>query len=173
MSSIALFIDGANMFYAQREQGWHIDWRSVRDHFSAGKQLAGAWYFTATPSAGNRDAVEKYRGFRTALINIGYSVTDKEIHVISDPTTGHTRVKGNLDVELVFRMLTTSSTWDECVLFGVDIDFIPVIKHLQNLGKTVISVGRRQMTSLELINTVNKFVELESVKNLIEKRYKK
>ena len=170
MSNIALFIDGANMFYAQREQGWHIDYRSVIEHFSSGKQLSGAWYFTATPSAGNRDAVDKYRRFRTALIHLGYTVIDKEIHVICDRNTGHTRVKGNLDVELVFRMLTTVNSWDECVVFGVDIDFIPVIKHLQNLGKTVLSVGRRQMTSLELINTVNEFIELEKLRNLIEKR---
>lgn len=67
-------------------------------------------------------------------------------------------------------MLTTSSSWDESVLFGVDIDFIPVIKHLQNLGKTIISVGRRQMTSLELINTVNDYKELDELRNLIEKR---
>ena len=170
MSKVALFIDGANMFYAQRDQGWHIDFRSVLEHFSSGKQLLGAWYFTATPSAGNREAVDKYRKFRTALIHIGYKIIDKEVHVIHDSNTGYTRVKGNLDVELVFRMLTTSSSWDECIIFGVDIDFIPVIKHLQNLGKTVVSVGRRQMTSLELINTVNDFIELEKLKNLIEKR---
>ena len=29
MNTVALFIDGANMFYAQREQGWYIDYRSV------------------------------------------------------------------------------------------------------------------------------------------------
>ena len=170
MSNIALFIDGANMFYAQREQGWHIDYRSVIEHFSSGKQLSGAWYFTATPSAGNRGAIEKYRGFRTALIHLGFTVIDKEVHIITDRNTGQTRIKGNLDVELVFRMLTTSNSWDECVLFGVDIDFIPVIKHLQNLGKTVLSVGRRQMTSLELINTANEYIELEKLRNLIEKR---
>ena len=170
MNKIALFIDGANMFYAQKEQGWHIDYKSVLEHFSAGKQRFGAWYFTATPSAGNREAIEKYRKFRTALINIGYNVVDKEVHVVTDPTTGQTRIKGNLDIELVFRMLTTASNWEECIIFGVDIDFIPVIKHLQNLGKIVTSVGRKQMTSLELINTVNAFKELGDLKSLIEKR---
>ena len=58
MSSVALFVDGANMFYAQRQQGWHIDWQAVLQHFWADKQNCGSFYFTATPTASNPQAVE-------------------------------------------------------------------------------------------------------------------
>ena len=71
MSSVALFVDGANMFYAQKQQGWHIDWQAVLQHFLANKQKCGAFYFTATPTASNPQAVEKYRRFRSALIYMG------------------------------------------------------------------------------------------------------
>ena len=169
MARIALFVDGASMFYAQRAQGWHIDFRSVYEHFTAGKQVTGAYYFTATPPARNLDAVQRYRRFRTALIYIGWNVIDKEVHVITDRETGQTKTKGNLDIELTFRMLSSADAWDEAILFGVDVDYIPIIKHLQNLGKTITCVGRREMTSIELINAA-RFIDLESLRGLIEKR---
>jgi uncharacterized LabA/DUF88 family protein len=28
---VAIFVDGANMFYAQRDNGWHIDYKKVYD----------------------------------------------------------------------------------------------------------------------------------------------
>ena len=170
MPRIALFVDGANMFYAQRDQGWRIEFRSAYEHFTAGKEIAGAYYFTATPPAGNIQAVQAYRRFRTALIYIGYSVVDKEVHVITDRQTGQTKLKGNLDIELTFRMLSTADSWDEAVLLGVDVDYVPIITHLQNLGKTITCVGRRQSTSLELINAANRFIDLEDLRRLIEKR---
>jgi uncharacterized LabA/DUF88 family protein len=169
-SSVAIFVDGGNLFYAQKQQGWHIDWAAVYTHFSAGKQVYGAFYFTATPAAGNQLAVEKYRKFRTALIYMGYNVIDKEVHVIKDPATGQVKLKGNLDIELVFRMLSSQHGWDEAVLIGLDIDYVPIINHLRNLGKTVVCVGRRQMTSLEVINAASKFIDLEELKRLFEKK---
>ena len=169
MSTVALFVDGANMFYAQRQQGWHIDWLAVLQHFTTGKQICGAFYFTATPPAGNIAAVQKYRRFRAALIYMGYEVIDKEVHVIQDES-GMARLKGNLDIELVFRMLTSADGWNEGVLLGVDMDYIPVINHLRNMGKTITCVGRRQMTSLELINAATRFIDLEDLRRLIEKK---
>lgn len=169
MPRVAVFVDGANMFYAQRAQRWHIDFRSVLQHFTAGKEVAGAFYFTASPPAGNRQEVEKYRRFRTALVYIGYSVIDKEIHVITDRLTGQAKMKGNLDVEMAFKMLTTAEQFDEAVLIGVDVDFLPIIRHLQNLGKMLTCVGRREMTSTEVINTA-RFIDLEALRGLIERR---
>jgi len=170
MSTVALFVDGSNMFYAQKQQGWNIDWESVLKHFTAGKETCGAYYFTARPAAGNAKAVEGYRKFRTALIYLGYNVIDKEIHIIQDPSTGAiVKVKGNLDIELVFRMLTSAHGWDDGILMGVDLDYIPIINHLRNLGKTITCVGRRQMTSIELINAA-KFLDLDGLRKLIEKK---
>ncbi len=52
---LALFVDGANMFYAQRENGWWIDWGKVHRYFCGDRILYGAFYFTATPPAGEPD----------------------------------------------------------------------------------------------------------------------
>ena len=170
MSTVAIFVDAANMFYAQKQQGWYIDWDAVLQHFIAGKQKCGAFYFTATPPASDATAVEKYRRFRTALIYMGYEVIDKEVHVIQDTKANIIKVKGNLDIELVFRMLTSASGWDDGILLGMDLDYIPIINHLRNMGKTITCVGRKQMTSIELINSASQYIELENIRKLIEKK---
>ena len=170
MSKVAIFVDGANLYYAQKEQGWNIDWQSVLQHFTSGKQKCGAFYFTATPAASDTIAVTKYRKFRTALIYMGWEVIDKEVHIIKDRATGETIKKGNLDIELVFRMLTSATGWDDGVLVGMDLDYIPIITHLRNLGKNIAVVGRREMTSLELINAATQYIELNEIRRLIERK---
>jgi uncharacterized LabA/DUF88 family protein len=170
MDRVYLFVDGASMFYVQRDNGWHIDFRNVFQLFTDNREVAGAAYFTATPPVGEKDRYEKYRGFRSALIHMGYTVVDKEVKVITDPVTNQTKVKGNLDIELVFRMLTSIDSYDIAVLMGGDSDYVPIIEHLVNLGKRVIVAGRRQSTSTELVNVASQFIDLNDLRPRIEKR---
>jgi uncharacterized LabA/DUF88 family protein len=169
MQRVALFVDGANMFYAQRDNGWFIDFRSVYQMFTDNREKAAAYYFTATPHAADPERVKNYRRFRTALQSIGYSVVDKEVKVISSPSSGIVKVKGNLDIELVFRILTEKDTYDEAVLMGGDSDYVPIVGHLRALGKTVTIVGRRESVSNDLINAANKFVDLNSIRDRVER----
>jgi len=167
---VALFVDGSNMFYAQRENKWHIDFRLVHQYVMDNREKAAAYYFTASPPAGDSERVDKYRGFKTALINMGYSVVDKEVKVLRDEATGTTKLKGNLDIDLVFKMLTSVNGYDEAILMGGDSDYVPIIDHLRNSGKIVTVISRRKSTATDLINAATKFVDLDSIKNRIEKR---
>jgi uncharacterized LabA/DUF88 family protein len=165
---LALFVDGANMFYAQRENGWWIDWEKVYRRFCGDRNLYGAFYFTATPPAGEPERVQKYRGFKKRLQHIGFRVVDKEVKVIQD-SSGQVKLKGNLDIELVFRMLSGISSYDELILMGGDSDYVPIIDHLVNLGKFVVCVGRRASTAIELINAASKFIDLTDIRQDIER----
>lgn len=169
MKIVALFVDGASMFYAQRENKWHIDYQKVYQYFTNNKDVYGAFYFTASPPAGDQEKVRKYRGFKGALIHMGYTVIDKEVKIIKDPNTDQVKLKGNLDIELVFRMLSGADGYNEAILLGGDTDYVPVIEHLRNMGKDVICVGREQMTGLDLINIVNRFIDLNEIRNRIER----
>jgi uncharacterized LabA/DUF88 family protein len=170
---VAIFVDGANMFYAQRENGWHIEYRRVLEYFTDNREKAGAFYFTATPAVTNLEALQKYRKFRSALTNVGYTVIDKEVKVIRDYKTGITKLKGNLDIELVFRIMTQIGHYDEAVILGGDSDLVPIIEHIGNLGKRIVCVGRRATTAHELINVVHKFIDLNEIRERIEKSYQK
>jgi len=169
MDRVALFVDGAAMFYAQRENGWHIDYRNVKNYFADNRELAGAYYFTATPPSTNVDAVDRYRKFKHALTMMGYNVKDKEVRLIRDDVSGQTRLKGNLDIELVFRLLSSQNSYDIAVLLGGDSDYIPIVEHLINNGKRVIVVGRRQSTAADIINAASQFLDLNEIRDRITK----
>jgi uncharacterized LabA/DUF88 family protein len=44
-----------------------------------------------------------------------------------------------------------------------------VVSHLRNLGKVVACVGRRQSTSIELINECDSFIDLSELRTRIER----
>ena len=169
MQRVALFVDGSNMFYAQKDNGWHIDFKLVHQYFMDNREKAAAYYFTASPPVSDSVRVDKYRRFRTALIHLGYTVVDKEVKVLTDPATGQTKLKGNLDIDLVFKMLTAMDSYDEAVLLGGDADYVPIINHLRNSAKVVKVVGRRKSTATEVMNAATKFIDLEEIRNRIEK----
>jgi len=170
MEKVAIFVDGSAMFYAQRDNGWHIDYRNVYHYFTDNRELSGAWYFTASPPPTDADRVKRYRSFKYVLQQIGYSVKDKDVRILYDKDTGQVKLKGNLDIELVFRMLATAATFETAILLGGDSDYIPVIDHLINNGKKVIIVGRKQSTANDLINVASQFVDLNDIRDRISKR---
>jgi uncharacterized LabA/DUF88 family protein len=169
MNRVAIFVDAGNMFYAQKEMGWWIDWRRVFEYFTNNCELYGAYYFTATPPAERSEQLKKYRGYKNFLIKTGYKVIDKEVRVITDSVTGKTKLKGNLDVELVFNMMVSPDQWDEAVVFGCDVDYEPIFIHLRNIGKRIKVVGFNKMTSLDLINSASDYIELSDIKHKIGK----
>lgn len=162
---IAIFVDGSNMFYAQREQGWNIDYEKILQHFKSDKNLFGAYYFASYST--DTEKLNKYKKFKHFLIKSGYTVEDKALHTTKDKKTGNIIRKGNLDIELCFKMLTTYETWNEAILLGVDIDFIPVIRYLQQSSKVIKIVGNQNMTSTEMINTANNFIDLKDIKRIV------
>lgn len=166
---LAIFVDAGNMFYVQKAQGWFIDWGKFYRHFTANRDTVGAYFFTATPSADQPERVKAYRRFKRFLQYTGYRVIDKEVRILEDKSTGQVRVKGNLDIELVFRLLATIDSYDEAIIVGGDADYIPVIEHLVNVGKTVRIVGSQQSTSIDLINTANKYTEMSDIQSAIER----
>ena len=71
---ISIFVDGNNMFYAQQKNGWFFDPKRVLDHFvneTDGISLVNAFWYS-----GLKDP-QDHRGFRDALIRLGYTVRTK------------------------------------------------------------------------------------------------
>jgi len=166
---VGIFVDAANMFYAQRDNGWHIDWRKVKEHFSRGRELVMAAYFTGSPYYEDVERLRRYRKYRTALTLIGYTVIDKELKEVLDRDTGIRKRKANLDVEFTLHVLAAMPAYDVAVLLTGDGDFAPLAEHLCRSGKQVICVARRESAGLELINAATTFVDLNSIRQEIEK----
>jgi uncharacterized LabA/DUF88 family protein len=162
---VAVFVDGSNMFYAQRKAGWHVDYRKVYEYFTRDLEVYNAFYYTSVASPPD-PATE---GFLRALTGIGYTVRRKAVKEMTDPETGAVTRKANLDIEIVIDMLTTLDQYDLAVLISGDGDFERAVELLRSRGKRICGVGLRAMAAYDLVNAVDRYIYLESLREAVEK----
>lgn len=144
---VAIFIDGSNMFYAQRALGWRIDWAKVLTFFSKDKELYNGFYYAA-----ENEGEYAQESFLRALTYMGYIVRRRPLKSILDQETGLTLYKANLDVDIVVDMLATMNQYDVAILMSGDGDFERAFEFLRSRGKEVHCVSIRSMISFELLN---------------------
>jgi uncharacterized LabA/DUF88 family protein len=162
-SRVAIFVDGANMFYAQRSLGWYVDWSRVLRYLSAGRSLYNAFYYTTVAS---RPADE---GFQQYLVNTGYTLRRKPLKRIYDDNSGTFVERANLDVEIVVDMLNTLPLYDEAVLCSGDSDFERALELLRAKGKLITVVAAHRNISFELRNVADRFVDLATIREQVER----
>ncbi len=165
MAKLAVFVDGANMFYAQRKLGWHLDYRKLYDFLTKDYEVYNAFYFTSVPTPVDTSL----EGFLRALTAMGYTVRRKALKEIMDQETGETFRKANLDIELVIDMFNTVDLYDVAILCTGDGDFERAVELLRSRGKRVLGVGSREMAAYDLINAVDRYIFLEDLREQIGK----
>jgi uncharacterized LabA/DUF88 family protein len=151
---VSIFVDGANMYYAQKKLGWYIDFRKVLQFFGKdqGNIVSEAYYYTgADTQAKNRDSA-----FHEYLMYSGYTVRTKAIKQMVDDTTGEIVEKANLDIELVIDMFNTVTLYDTCVLMSGDSDFERALELVRTKGKRIAVVAHPEMTARELRNVAGR-----------------
>lgn len=150
MDRVSVFVDGANMYYAQKKLGWYIDYRKALDFVrrETGARVSEAYYYTGadTQARGREGAFHEY------LIHSGYTVRTRAIKQIVDDATGEIVEKANLDIELVIDMFNTVNLYDTCLLMSGDGDFERALEALRVRGKRVAVVAHPEMTARELRN---------------------
>jgi uncharacterized LabA/DUF88 family protein len=148
LSRVAIFVDGANMFYAQKQLGWNIDFVRVLEHLSRGHELVAAFYYT-----GEIGPDPQQEAFLRALTYHGYTVRKKPVKEIADAQTGRTLRKANLDVEIAIDMLLTLDQYDVAYLLSGDGDLERVVRELRSRGKRVYVIAKEGMLAFELLNS--------------------
>lgn len=163
---ISIFVDGNNMFYAQQKNGWFFDPRKVIDYFSeeSGFMLINAFWYT-----GLKDSQDQ-RGFRDALISLGYTVRTKILKEYYDDVSGRFSQKANLDIEIVVDMFNTVDQYDRVVLFSGDGDFERAIELLRSKNTHITVVSTDGMIARELRNATDRYIDLNEIKASIEKK---
>lgn len=165
MDKIAIFIDGANMFYAQRKLGWHIDYRKVYDYLAKAGDVYNAFYYTSVTTPPDTGV----ESFLRALTAMGYSVRRKPIKEISDQETGNVIRKANLDIEIVIDMFNTVELYDVAILASGDGDFERAVELIRSKGKRIIGLGSASMAAYDLVNAMDRYIFLEDVRDQVEK----
>ena len=163
---LSIFVDGNNMFYAQQKNGWFFDPKRVLSYFQDEQPeilLVNAFWYT-----GLKDQQDQ-RGFRDALISLGYTVRTKTLKEYYDDSSGRYSQKANLDIEIVVDMFNTVDQYDRVVLFSGDGDFERAIELLRSKNTHITVVSTEGMIARELRNATDRYIDLNDIRDSIEK----
>jgi uncharacterized LabA/DUF88 family protein len=165
MTRLSIFVDGNNMFYAQQKNSWFFDPRRVLQYFTTDQDtvLMNAFWYT-----GIKDHQDQ-RGFRDALISLGYTVRTKILKEYYDDNSGRYSQKANLDIEIVIDMFNTVEQYDRVVLFSGDGDFERAIELLRSKSTHITVVSTEGMIARELRNVTDRYIDLNDLRKHIEK----
>ena len=165
--SLALFIDGANLYAAGKALAFDIDYKLLRGEFVRRGKLLRAFYYTALLEN------EEYSPIRPLVDWLqynGFTMVTKPAKEFTD-AQGRRKVKGNMDIELVVDALEIAEHVDHIVLFSGDGDFRPLVAALQRKGVrvSVCSTIRSQppMIADELRRQADNFIELDDLRDVI------
>ena len=160
---IALFIDGANLYSAAKSLNADMDFKKLIDFFRSKGVLVRAYYYTAIVEG------EEYSPIRPLVDWLdynGFTMVTKPVKRYTD-ASGHTRTKGNMDVEIAVDMLSLAPSIDHAVLFSGDGDFRRLVEAVQDKGVrvSVVSTLKSQppQAADELRRAADQFVDLNDL----------
>lgn len=164
---VAVFIDGANYFFMQKNLGWFFDAQKILNYCKNFGDIEDAYYYIGT------DAPPEARqnAYLTALTNIGYSLVTKPIKTIYSSDTGTSTQKANLDIEIVLDMFNTIENYDLAVLISGDGDFERALQLLKARGKKFKVIATTAMVAKEIRNVCGMhYIDFSDIRDLIEKK---
>jgi uncharacterized LabA/DUF88 family protein len=157
---LALFIDGANLHSATKALNADLDFKRMLEGFREKAVLVRAHYYTAVIEG------EEFSAVRPLVDWLGYngfSVVTKPVKRFTD-AQGHSRMKGNMDIEIAVDMLELAPRIDHAILFSGDGDFRRLVQAVQgkSVRVTVVSTMKSQPPQIadELRRQADAFVEL-------------
>ena len=161
--SIAIFIDGPNLYSSARALGFDIDYRKLLELFGSQGRLVCAFYYTALMDD------QEYSSIRPLVDWLdynGYTMVTKPAKEFTD-AMGHRKIKGNMDIEIAVDMMEMGSKVDHIVLFSGDGDFRRLIEAVQREGVrvSVVSTLRTSTPKVadELRRQTDAFIELQDL----------
>ena len=156
---VAIFIDGSNLFYAALQLGVEIDYTKLLCRLTAGSRLLRSFFYTGVDRTN-----DKQQGFLLWMRRNGYRVIAKDLVQLPDGSK-----KANLDVEIAVDMMALVGSYDTAVLVSGDGDLAYAVNAVSYRGARVEVVSLRSMTSDSLINVSDRYIDLEAIKEDIQK----
>lgn len=165
MRRIAVFIDGSNFFYMQKDcLKWWIDPKKLLDWIGNRGEVVDATYYASTDPS-NREQ----QSYLKALTHMGYRVEPKPIKAFPQ-ADGTERFKANLDIEIVLDMFNTLDIYDEAVLVSGDADFCRVLQVLRMRGKQFLVLSTKGFVANEIRAIAGMhYRDIGDMRELIEK----
>ena len=167
-----VYVDGANMFYTQRELGWFIDWEKVKTVLSEEHDVLEFRYYTGLKHGDRK--MPRYLRFLDKIGFVTITKPLKKIAIDKDHPSwklyGYTYIyKANFDVEITADILLERGGLDCVLLFSGDSDFADLAKRLGNLGIALIVFSSRKTLSWELKLACQEYRFLEDCQQEFER----
>ncbi len=159
---VAIFIDGSNLFYAALQLGIEIDYSKLLYRLTGGSRLLRSFFYTGVDRTN-----EKQQGFLLWMRRNGYRVIAKDLVQLPDGSK-----KANLDVEIAVDMMALVGAYDTAILVSGDGDLAYAVDAVSYRGARVEVVSLRSMTSDSLINVADRYIDLDQIKEDIQKTMK-
>jgi len=156
---VAIFIDGSNLFYAALQLGIEIDYTKLLSRLIGGSRMLRSFFYTGVDRTN-----EKQQGFLLWMRRNGYRVIAKDLVQLPDGSK-----KANLDVEIAVDLMSLVGTYDTAVIVSGDGDLAYAVDAVSYRGARVEVVSLRSMTSDSLINVADKYIDLDLIKEEIQK----
>ena len=157
-----IYIDGANLFYAQKKLGWSIDHKRMIDLYKKKYEVIQSIYYT-----GVNPQDLKMKKYLRHLDKVNIIPVTKPLKKIK--TGKNFILKSNFDVEMTMDILLERHIYDICILVSGDSDFTALAKKLQDFGKKVHVISTRNMISWELKLSSDIYDFIEDYKDTIKK----
>ena len=156
---VAIFIDGSNLFYAAIQLGIEIDYTKLLVRLTGGSRLLRAFFYTGVDRTN-----EKQQGFLLWMRRNGYRVIAKDLVQLPDGSK-----KANLDVEIAVDLMALVGSFDTAVIVSGDGDLAYAADAVSYRGARIEVVSLRSITSDSLINVSDRYVDLDQIKEEIQK----
>jgi uncharacterized LabA/DUF88 family protein len=135
--TIAIFIDGANLYATARAIGLDLDYKRLIKEFQSRGTLVRALYYTAVIEDEDAPAVHNLLKW---LDYNGYTVVTKSVRGFTD-AAGNRKAKGNISIELAVNAMELAGHVDQMVLFSGDGDLRSLVEAVQRRGVRVTVVS--------------------------------
>ncbi|MCM1982819.1 LabA-like NYN domain-containing protein [Lyngbya confervoides] len=156
---VAIFIDGANLFYAAAHLRIEVDYVRLLQSLTNGRRLLRAYYYTGVDPSN-----EKQQGFLLWMRRHGYRVVAKDLVQFPDGSR-----KANLLVEMAVDMLRLAEYCDTLILLSGDGELAYALNNLSYRGVQIEVVSLRIMTSERLIDIADRYRDLTHLQPSIQR----
>ncbi|MEK7099056.1 MAG: NYN domain-containing protein, partial [Patescibacteria group bacterium] len=152
---LGIFFDNANMFYAQKEAGWKVDFARLKNELSPAFDVKFINFYSAVPAAGDpaREATLRY----IASIQKDVTLKTKPLKYIKiqaeidGKPAERTQKKGDMDVELTLDVVRQVGELDVVMVVSGDSDFLPLWDFVvKEQGKKIVFAGFESNMAWEL-----------------------
>ncbi len=142
--------------------GIEIDYTKLLLRLTGGSRLLRAFFYTGVDRTN-----EKQQGFLLWMRRNGYRVIAKDLVQLPDGSK-----KANLDVEIAVDLMALVGSFDTAVIVSGDGDLAYAADAVSYRGARIEVVSLRSMTSDSLINVSDRYVDLDQIKEEIQKTSK-